>query len=142
MITTVQGDTKTPFSIATTPRCRRGRYSILRMAPLYPWSLPYSAELTLLLQIIQFSIRTQLISIWPIDRTISSATTPDQSGPGSDGNEEVICIRQSFSITGTSLSDCLVLYPEKSLGARGRTSLQRCSQCILLPKPTGKSFYN
>ena len=26
-------------------------------------------------------------SIWPIDKTLSSATTLGQSGPGSDGNE-------------------------------------------------------
>ena len=32
-------------------------------------------------QTIQFCISTQFSSIWPID----SATTPEQSGPGSDG---------------------------------------------------------
>ena len=32
----------------------------------------------------------------------------DQSGPGSDGNEGVLCIPQSSSIIGTSPSDCLV----------------------------------
>ena len=31
-------------------------------------------------------------SIWPIDRTLSSATTPDKSEPGSDGNEGVLHI--------------------------------------------------
>ena len=36
----------------------------------------------------------------PIDRTLSGATTPGQSGPGSDGNEGVLCIPKSFSITG------------------------------------------
>ena len=30
------GDPKAPFSIATTPRCRGGRYPIPRIAPLYP----------------------------------------------------------------------------------------------------------
>ena len=34
-----------------------------------------------------FSKNAQFSSIWPIDRTLSGATTPDQSGPGSDGNE-------------------------------------------------------
>ena len=48
--------------------------------------------------------------IWPIDRTLSGATTPGQSGPGSDGNERELCIPQSLSITGTSSSDCLVSY--------------------------------
>ncbi len=55
-------------------------------------------------------------SIRPIDRTLSGATTLSQSGPESDGNEEVFHIPQSSSITGTSLSDCLLLYPEQSLG--------------------------
>ena len=39
-----------------------------------------------------------------------------QSGPGSDGNEGVLRIPQSSSIAGTSLSNCLVSYPEHSLG--------------------------
>ena len=43
--------------------------------------------------------------IWRIDRTLSGATTPGQSGPVSDGNEEVLGIIQSPSITGTSPSD-------------------------------------
>ena len=34
-----------------------------------------------------------------------------QSGPGNDGNEGLVRIRQSSSITGASLSDCLVSYP-------------------------------
>ena len=42
--TTVEGDQRAPFSIATTPRCRGGRYSIPRIAPLYPWYVPYIAE--------------------------------------------------------------------------------------------------
>ena len=32
----VEGDPKTPFSIATTPRCKGGRYSIPWIDPLYP----------------------------------------------------------------------------------------------------------
>ena len=39
---------------------------------------------------------------------LSGATTPGLSGPGSDGNEEVLCTPQSSSITGTSPSDYLV----------------------------------
>ena len=49
--------------------------------------------------------------IWPIDRTLSGATTPGQSEHESDSNEEVLRIPQSFSITEASLSDCLVSYP-------------------------------
>ena len=36
--------------------------------------------------------------------------TPGQSGPGSNGNERVLCIPQSSSITLASPSDCLVSY--------------------------------
>ena len=31
-------------SIATTSRCRRGRYSLPWIDPLYPWSVPYNTE--------------------------------------------------------------------------------------------------
>ena len=54
-----------------------------------------------------------------------------KSGPGSDGNEGVLCIPQSSSIAGTSPSDSLVSYPGHSLG--GLTPLQRSSRCILQP---------
>ena len=60
-----------------------------------------------LFQTIQFSIRTQFSSIWPTDRSLSGATTPGQSEPGSDGNEGVLRTPQSSSIIGTSPSDCL-----------------------------------
>ena len=36
LATLVEGDPKAPFSIATTRRCCRGRYSISRTASLYP----------------------------------------------------------------------------------------------------------
>ena len=65
------------------------------------------------------------ISIWYIDRILSGATNPGQSGPGSDVNEEVHCIPQSSSITGTLPSYCLVL------GGVEFTLLQKCSRCIL-----------
>ena len=55
-------------------------------------------------------------STWPIDRTLSGATTPGQSGPGSNGNEEVLRIPQSSSITGAWQSDCLMSYPGHSIG--------------------------
>ena len=54
-------------------------------------------------------------SIWPIDRTLSGATTPTQSEPVNDSNKGVLHIPQSSSITGASPSDCLVSYPELSL---------------------------
>ena len=59
------------------------------------------------------------ISIWPIDWTLSGATIPGQSGPGSDGNEEVLHIPQSSRITRTSPSDGLMSYPGHLLGGRG-----------------------
>ena len=62
-----------------------------------------------LFRTILFSISTQFSFIWPINRTLSVAAIPGQSGPGSDGNERVLCIPQS--VTGTSPSDCLVSYP-------------------------------
>ena len=54
--------------------------------------------------------------IWHIDKILSGATSPGQSGPGSDGNEEELCIHQSSSITGGLPSDCSKSYPEHSLG--------------------------
>ena len=65
---------------------------------------------TVLFQTIQFSRSTQFSTIWSIDWILSGATTPGQSGPGSDGNEGVLLISQSSSITGTSPSDCFVSY--------------------------------
>ena len=50
-----------------------------------------------------------------IDRTLSSATTSGQNGPGCNGNEVVLRISQSSSITGVSPSDYFVSYPGHSL---------------------------
>ena len=44
LVTVIEGDQKASFSIATTPRCRGGRYSFPWIAPLYPWYEPYIAE--------------------------------------------------------------------------------------------------
>ena len=64
---------------------------------------------TVLFQTIQFSISTQFSSI---DKPLSCATSSRQSGPWSDGNERVLRIPQSSSITGASSSDCLVSYQD------------------------------
>ena len=80
----------------------------------------------------------QFSSIWPIDRTLSGTTTLDQSGPGSNGNEGVLCIPQSFSITGASPSDCFVSCTGTFMGG-GLTPLQRCCWGILQPQPTGQT---
>ena len=102
----------------------------------------YSSSLIQLIQIIQavqYSISIQFSSIQPIDRALSGATTSGQSGPGSNGNEGVLCILQHCSITGTSLSDCLVSYLGYSFV--GLTSLQRSSWCILQPQLTGQERF-
>ena len=56
-----------------------------------------------------------LILFNPLIGPLSGATTPGQSGPGSNGNEEVLRIPQISSIAGTSPSDCLVSYRGHSL---------------------------
>ena len=68
--------------------------------------------------------------IWPIGRTQSGATTPGESGLGSNGNEWVLHIPLN------SPSDCLVTYYHIVIEG-GLTPLQRCSRCILQPQPTG-----
>ena len=66
---------------------------------------------TVLFQAVRIGIITQFSSIWSIDRTQLVATTPGQSGPGTDGNQRVLILPQSSTITGTSPSNCLVSYP-------------------------------
>ena len=73
-------------------------------------------------------------SILPIDRTISGATTPGQSGPESDGIIRDTRIPQSSSITGASPSNCLY-YLGHSL--EGFTPLKRFNRYILQSQPTG-----
>ena len=67
-------------------------------------------------QAVQFSISVQISSISPIDMTLSGATTPGKSGPGSDGNKGLLRFHQSSSITGISPLDCLESYPGHSGG--------------------------
>ena len=79
---------------------------------------------TVLFEAIQFS------SMLPMDSTLSGPTTTGQSELGSDGNEGILNISQSSSITGASPSDCLGSYPGPSLVGN--------SQCILQLQPTGQ----
>ena len=60
--------------------------------------------------------------------TLASPTIPGESGPGSDGNEEVLRIPQSSSITGAVRSDCLMSYLGHSLGAGSYTSVEMQSE--------------
>ena len=81
----------------------------------------------------QFSIgKVRFSSIWSIDRTLSSAVTPGQSGPWSDGTEGVLRVSQSSSITKASPSDFLVSYQGHSL-VGGLNPLQRSSRCVIQP---------
>ena len=52
--------------------------------------------------------------IYSTDNALSDATTLVQSGPGSNGNEGVLCIPQS-SKTGDSLSDGSMSYAAHSM---------------------------
>ena len=70
---------------------------------------------TVLFQVIQQSKNTLFSSTWPIDRTLSGATIPGESGPESDGNKGVFRIPQSSGNTGASASDCFVSYIGHSL---------------------------
>ena len=63
---------------------------------------------TVLFKAIQFNISTQFRVLSMGEIELSGATIPGQSGPGNDGNESVLRIPPNSSITGTSLSDCLV----------------------------------
>ena len=51
-----------------------------------------------------------------IDRTLSAAIPPGQSKPGSEVNEGVLHITQSFKITGGSPSVCFMSYTGHTLG--------------------------
>ena len=59
----------------------------------------------IIFQAIQFSL----------NRTLSGATTPGQSGPGSDGSDGVLRIPQSSGIIRASTLGCLLSYPRDSL---------------------------
>ena len=56
---------------------------------------------------------------------LSVATTPRQSGPGSDGNKVILCIPQISSITGNWPSDYLVSYLGYSLGGGSYPSAEK-----------------
>ena len=79
----------------------------------------------------QFSLAwVEFSSIWHKDWTLFGATTPGQSWAGSDGNEGVLRIPQSSSITEASPSDCLVSYLGHSFGV-SYPSEERRSRSIL-----------
>ena len=55
-------------------------------------------------------------AICSIDRNLSGATSPGQSGPRRDANKGVLRVFQSSSIAEASQSVCLMLNPGHSLG--------------------------
>ena len=76
--------------------------------------------------------------IWPIDRTLTGATTLGQRGPGNDGNEGVLCIPQSSSITAeiqSVYSTAPANWTIQDTCWGSINPLQRCNRCILLPQP-------
>ena len=60
---------------------------------------------TVLIQTIQFSICTQFSSILSIDRARSGATTPGQSGLGSNDNEGMFFSAEVQSVYSTAPAD-------------------------------------
>ena len=79
-------------------------------------------------------------SIWPIDRALSDATTPGQSGLRSNSNEGVLHIIK-ISKAGGSPLDGLISYWRHSVALKGLTPLQRCSRYIQQPQRTGLLLY-
>ena len=72
----------------------------------------------------------QFSFILPIDRTLSGATTPAQSGPGSDLQFPTLLLEPQHQIDWCHIQDtrCGEVY----------TPQQNCSWCILQPQPTGQ----
>ena len=158
LATVVEGDQKAPFSIATTPRCSRRRYSFPWIAPLKPlyvhygWVLSKKVSSTIfkslvwrdlglntglpdhwrtlypLDQWIQFSVITQFNSIWQIDRTQSVATSLGQSELGTDCMKTILRAPLNSINTAVSTWGYFVAYPGHRWGSL--TSWQRSSQCI------------
>ena len=62
--------------------------------------------------------------------------TPSKSQPGSNSNEEVLHIPQSFR-TRTALSDAILCHIQDTDFSGGVTPLQRCYWYILKPQLTG-----
>ena len=56
LVTVVESDPKAPFSKATTPRCREGRYSFPRIAPLYRYLVMLSVK--------ESGIKYHFLSLW------------------------------------------------------------------------------
>ena len=94
------------------------------------------------LYFMQFSlVWLQFNSIRPIDSTLSCATTLGQSEFGTNGNEEVLHIPQSSSITGTSLSDCF-MYIQDTRGWGSYPSAKKQSAYSTAPADWAKLLFS
>ena len=71
--------------------------------------------------------------------TLSGATTPRQTGPGSDDNEGVLRIPKDPALLEPH--NQIVQNHIQNTHGGGRTLMQRCSRCILQPQPTGQHIY-
>ena len=89
-------------------------------------------------QTIHFSISMLLVLFNPSIGPLSVATTPGQSRPGSDGNEEVLCILQKLQYCWNLTIRLFIVISRTLVGWGCLTPLQRCSQCILQPQLTGQ----
>ena len=90
-----------------------------------------------LFEAVQFRISTYFSSICPLDWTLSDATTLGHSGPGSDGNEDVLRISPSSSTNRTSPSDWLEPY----LGHPLMVVLPLCRWCSRYRRRKGTRRY-
>ena len=72
-----------------------------------------------------------------IDRTLSGATTPGQSYPGSNGNDEYSAFLKAPALL--DLYHQFVYCQIQDTRSRNSTPLQRCRRCIQQPLPTGLS---
>ena len=76
-------------------------------------------------------------SIWPIDMTLSFATTPSQCEPGSEGYEKVPRIPQSSGITGVS---SLGVISRTLVGGRSYPSAEMQSVYCTTPTDWAKNY--
>ena len=79
-----------------------------------------------------------LVLFNPYIGPFSGATTPGQSGLGSDGNKGELRIPQSSSITGTSPSDCLVSYQDTRWEVGSYPSAEKQSEYSTAPADRAK----
>ena len=76
LATIVEGDVKVPFSRATSPRCKGGRYFFPWIPPLYPWFLQCWVSSKAASSTIFLSLWYDSTWDWtPVSRTISEYST-------------------------------------------------------------------